>query len=75
MVIKVNVKSVLSKYASRHQQTFQLVENTKVADLEELVGMPHSIPTIVKVNNRIVPKSYYLQDSDEVVIIPIVGGG
>ncbi len=74
-MITVKVKGALTKYASRHEQAFQLDRSAKVADLEQLLGMPHSIPTIAKVNSKIVTKSYNLQENDEVVFIPIVGGG
>ncbi len=70
--VKVVPVGMLKKYlsetvtANSHQTVHQLLDG---------LGIPADLVAVVMVNGRQEPKSYLLQEGDQVKLVPLVGGG
>lgn len=58
----------------RHSRTFDLAEETTIAEVVEMIGLPDE-PRVIFVNSRHAPDDHVLHEGDRLAIFPPVAGG
>lgn len=71
--VKVIPVGILKKYVT--QETVTASPGQTVHQLLEGLGISPDLVAVVMVNGRQEPKSYLLQEGDQVKLVPLVGGG
>jgi sulfur carrier protein ThiS len=71
--VKVVPVGMLQRYIA--QEVVMADSGQSVHQLLEGLGIPPDLVAVVMVNSRQEPKSYLLQEGDEVKLVPLVGGG
>lgn len=71
--VKVVAVGMLKKYTTGETATAD--SGQTVYQLLEGLGIPPDLVAVVMVNGRQEPKSYLLQEGDQVKLVPLVGGG
>ena len=64
---------MLKRYLSEERVTAN--PGQTVHQLLDCLGIPPDLVAVVMVNGRQKPKSYLLQEGDQVKLVPLVGGG
>lgn len=75
VLIKIEIKGTLKNYISQGELYLKVNENINVKDLAKKIGLPEHIPKVAIINQEIVSPDYILKEKDEVIFVPIVGGG
>ena len=76
MFIKVFVKGYLKRnYAQNEQISLNVNKNICVKELEQILNLPADIPKICCVNQTKVSPDCIIKENDEIIFVPIVGGG
>jgi len=70
--VKVVPVGMLKRYLS---ETVTANPGQTVHQLLDVLGIPPDLVAVVMVNGRQEPKSYLLQEGDQVKLVPLVGGG
>lgn len=70
--VKVVPVGMLKNYLS---ETVRANPAQTVHQLLDGLGIPADLVAVVMVNGRQEPKSYLLQEGDQVKLVPLVGGG
>lgn len=70
--VKVVPVGMLQRYLS---EAVTANPGQTVHQLLEGLGIPPDLVAVVLVNGRQEPKSYLLQEDDQVKLVPLVGGG
>jgi sulfur carrier protein ThiS len=70
--VKVVAVGMLKRYLS---ETVTANPGQTVHQLLDGLGIPPDLVAVVMVNGRQEPKSYLLQEGDQVKLVPLVGGG
>lgn len=71
--VKVVPVGMLQRYIA--QEVVMADSGQSVHQLLDSLGIPPDLVAVVMVNGRQEPKSYLLQEGDEVKLVPLVGGG
>jgi len=79
MKVDLALFAYLSQYqpdglGGRHPRALELPEQSQVADVIELLGLPDQ-PRVVFVNGRHAPDDHVLVEGDRLAIFPPVAGG
>ena len=78
MRVTVYYFAVLRELSGQREESVELISGTSVSVLyEQLFSETHAggLPVMFAVNQEYVDPSHVLQDGDEVVFIPPLGGG
>jgi molybdopterin converting factor small subunit len=75
MFVKVFIKGFLKDYVKNDSITINVDKNTSVKELEKILNLPTDIPRFCSVNQIKVSTDYIVNENDEAMFVPIVGGG
>ena len=79
MKIEVRLFSFFCKFLGRDENRYfftrEIGESSTCADLLNILHIPPNIPRIIIVNGIVKDEKYFLQEGDEVVILPPIEGG
>lgn len=76
MKVKIRLKGLLAASAGFKERIIELPEGTTIGDTITLIDLPVSGTwTRSSVNGRLRDKNHVLQDSDELLLFPVGGGG
>lgn len=77
MKVKIRTYGLLRKYVPEELNPYEMEikEGTTVEGLLETLKIPKEYVPIVTVGEKKVDLSYTIRDGDELVLLPIMGGG
>lgn len=77
MRIKLKTYGLLRKYIPEEANPYEMEieEGTTVEALLHTLKIPHEYVPIVTVRGKKVEMDYILKDGDELILLPIMGGG
>ena len=76
MIIKITLIGSLCKYFQGEKNgSIELPTDAAAEDILNHLGIPTEYCSFMMVKGQKVPRTYLLEDGDEVVVFPLVSGG